>query len=70
MLGQAIKGLRQMKKMTQEQLIELADLSRSQLYYIEAGIRTPHFLTMLSICAALEVSLLEFFEFMYRNSSM
>ncbi|MFA6733032.1 MAG: helix-turn-helix transcriptional regulator, partial [Sphaerochaeta sp.] len=36
-IGQAIREIRLAQHMTQEELIEKADLSRSQLYYIESG---------------------------------
>ncbi|MGE4452999.1 MAG: helix-turn-helix domain-containing protein [Sphaerochaeta sp.] len=64
-LGQAIKELREQREMTQEELIERADLSRSQLYYIESGKRSPHLSTFLSICTALEVSVVEFVHYLY-----
>jgi transcriptional regulator with XRE-family HTH domain len=51
--------------MTQEELIERADLSRSQLYYIESGQRTPSLPTIQSICIGLGVSLLELVSYMY-----
>lgn len=68
-IGQAIKALRLAQNMTQEELIEKADLSRSQLYYIESGKRTPRLPTMQSICAALSVSLLDFMLYLYQYSS-
>jgi transcriptional regulator with XRE-family HTH domain len=58
-IGKAVKELRIAKEMTQQELIEKADLSRSQLYYIEAGKRTPQLPTLQSICTALEISLLD-----------
>ena len=67
-IGQAIKALRLAQNMTQEELIEKADLSRSQLYYIESGKRTPRLPTMQSICAALEVSFLDFVHYVYQYS--
>ncbi|MBG0767469.1 helix-turn-helix domain-containing protein [Sphaerochaeta halotolerans] len=67
-IGQAIKELRLQKNMTQEELIEKADLSRSQLYYIESGRRTPRLPTIYSICAALELTFLEFVHYLYRYS--
>ncbi len=67
-IGQAIKALRLAQNMTQEELIEKADLSRSQLYYIESGKRTPRLPTMQSICTALEVSFLDFVHYLYQYS--
>lgn len=59
-LGQVIKHLRNEKNMTQEQLIEKAELTRSQLYYIEADKRGIRLTTLFSICNGLGVSLVEF----------
>jgi len=64
-IGQAIKELRCLRNMTQEDLIEKADLSRSQLYYIEADRRTPQISTLHNICTALGLTLLEFVHYLY-----
>lgn len=39
--GQRIHSLRQRAGLTQEQLAELADIDRSYIQRIEAGLRTP-----------------------------
>ena len=63
-LGQVIKHLRYEKNMTQEQLIEKAKLTRSQLYYIEADRRGIHLTTLFAICNGLGVSLVEFVSYL------
>ncbi|HNZ94624.1 MAG TPA: helix-turn-helix transcriptional regulator [Sphaerochaeta sp.] len=63
-LGQVIKHLRYKKNMTQEQLIEKAKLTRSQLYYIEADRRGIHLTTLFAICNGLGVSLVEFVSYL------
>ncbi len=65
-IGQAIKALRQERAMTQEHLIEQADLSRSQLYYIESGKKSPSLPTIYAICSALGVSFYDLVSTMYR----
>lgn len=65
-IGQAIKALRLAHRMTQEELIERADLSRSQLYYIESGKRMPSFPTLESICSAFDISFPEFVQYVYQ----
>ena len=54
--------------MTQEQLIERADLSRSQLYYIESEKSIPSIPTIHVICSALGISFYELVAFMYANA--
>lgn len=63
-LGQVIKHLRYQKNMTQEQLIEKAKLTRSQLYYIESDRRGIHLTTLFAICNGLGVSLVEFVSYL------
>ena len=67
-LGQVIKHLRYERKMTQEQLIEKAELTRSQLYYIESDRRNVRFTTLISICNGLGVSLVEFASYLDNDS--
>ncbi len=67
-LGQVIKHLRNEKNMTQEQLIEKAELTRSQLYYIEADKRGIRLTTLFSICNGLGVSLVEFASYLDDDS--
>jgi len=64
-IGEAVRQLRQMHCMTQETLIELADLSRSQLYYIESGKRTPSLPTIYAICSALGMTFYDLVCYMY-----
>lgn len=66
-IGDAIRQLRLQQSMTQETLIERAELSRSQLYYIESGKRTPSLPTIYAICSALGVSFLDLVSYMYHS---
>ncbi|MGE4584985.1 MAG: helix-turn-helix domain-containing protein [Sphaerochaeta sp.] len=65
-IGLTIKRIRLAQEMTQEDLIERADLSRSQLYYIESGKRLPNFRTMINICMALGLTFKEFVDEWYQ----
>ena len=67
-IGQAIREIRLAQNMTQEELIEKADLSRSQLYYIESGKTTPRLPTIHSICTALGLSFVDFVHYIYQYS--
>lgn len=64
-VGRALRAIRIEKKMTQEELIELADLSRSQIYYIESGKRIPKLQTIQAICAALGISIYDLVCYIY-----
>ena len=56
LLGQRIRRYRQVKKLTQEQLAELADISASFMGHIERGSRVASLDTLMKICAALGVT--------------
>ncbi len=53
-LGQTIQSLRQSKKMTQEELVEVCNLNVRTLQRIEAGEVTPRDYTIRAILSALE----------------
>jgi transcriptional regulator with XRE-family HTH domain len=53
-LGQTILNLRQLKKLTQEELVELCNINVRTLQRIEAGEVTPRDFTIRSILSALE----------------
>lgn len=61
-LGLLIKQLRLEKKMSQETLAYSANVSLSQVSRIELGKHNTTFLTLLSICKALNVTTSYFFE--------
>jgi transcriptional regulator with XRE-family HTH domain len=60
-LGLLIKQLRLEKKMSQETLAYSANVSLSQVSRIELGKHNTTFLTLLSICKALNVTVSHFF---------
>lgn len=53
MIGQTIRHIREMKRMTQEELALKADMDRSQLIKIEKGERNPTLATLERIANAL-----------------
>ncbi|MBP6386020.1 MAG: helix-turn-helix transcriptional regulator [Pseudarcicella sp.] len=55
LLGQAIKQIRQEKKMTQEQLGELVGVQKAQISKIENSVKNARFDTILKVFEALEL---------------
>ena len=60
-LGQRIRDLRQALAFTQEELAEKADISVSFLSMIERAERLPHIKTLVSLAAALGMTLSKLF---------
>ncbi|MEW5921459.1 MAG: helix-turn-helix transcriptional regulator [Bacillota bacterium] len=60
-VGRRIRGLRRLKRMTQQQLAGHLDLSASQLSNIERGLKKPRPELLEKIAAALDVAGEEFF---------
>jgi len=56
-IGEAIRQLRLAQNMTQQDLMDRASLTRSQIYYIEKNKRIPQKQTLENICAAFGISL-------------
>lgn len=54
--GRAIKRLRELRCLTQEDIVEITYIARSTLAEIEAGKRFPRGVTILRLCVALKVS--------------
>ena len=61
-LGARVKGLREAKSWTQEVLAERADLDRSYIAGIEAGLRNPSVQAAAKLARGLGVTLSELFE--------
>jgi transcriptional regulator with XRE-family HTH domain len=58
MIGNNIRRIRQQKKLTQEKLARLSDISLNTLTKIESGfVKTPNIKTVVKIAKALNVSL-------------
>ena len=57
--GEAVKAIREEKKMTQAQVAELMDTPATFLSDIERGIRNPSLSTLISLANALKVKLSE-----------
>lgn len=54
--GRRIKEARERKNLTQEELVELVDLSSTHVSVIERGLKAPKTDTFVSIANALDVS--------------
>lgn len=54
--GQQIRRIRKQKRLTQEQLAELTDMSASFLGHIERGTRVASIDTLMKLCTALSVT--------------
>lgn len=61
--GGHIRRLRINKKMTQEQLADLAGVSENTIVTIEKGLLNPTIATLWEIAVALEVPRKDFFDF-------
>ncbi len=55
-IGRRIKAAREKKRLTQEQLAELVDLSPMHVSVIERGVKLPKLETLINIANALDVS--------------
>ncbi len=55
-MGQRIRRIRKEKRLTQEQLAEMADLSAPFLGHIERGSRVASLDTLMKLCVALEAT--------------
>lgn len=62
-LGKRIKQLREQQGLSQEQLADAAQMSRTYLAYLETGKRTPSFASLCAIADVLQVALKELFDF-------
>jgi transcriptional regulator with XRE-family HTH domain len=61
-LGWRVRQLRDARKWTQEKLAEHADLDRSYIAGIEAGLRNPSVQSVWKIAQALDVTLATLFQ--------
>jgi len=66
MIGDAIRQLRLAQNMTQQELMDRAYLTRSQIFYIEKNKRTPRKQTLENISAALGMSLFELISYIFQ----
>lgn len=60
-LGKRIRALRRLKRVTQQQLAQMIDLSASQLSNIERGVKEPKPELLEKMAAALNIPREEFF---------
>lgn len=68
-VGQRIKTAREKKKLTQEQLAELANLSPMHVSVIERGVKLPKLETLINIANILEVSADELLQDVVNNQT-
>ncbi len=61
--GQRVRGLREAKGWTQEELAEKADIHRTYLGGIERGLRNVALRNIAKIAQAFDLSLSEFFQY-------
>ena len=61
--GQRIKGLRQSKKITQDQFAKLCDLHKNYIGMIERGERNPSLINIEIIACTFEMSISELMKF-------
>lgn len=61
--GQRMATLRRACGLTQEQLAELIEKDRVYVGYLEQGRRSPSYETVYSLAAALNVPMIELFDF-------
>ncbi|MDY0288569.1 MAG: helix-turn-helix transcriptional regulator [Sphaerochaeta sp.] len=65
-IGEAIRQLRLAQKMTQQELMDRAYLTRSQIHYIEKNKRVPQRQTLINISAALGITLFELLSYVFQ----
>lgn len=65
-IGEAIRQLRLAQNMTQQELMDRAYLTRSQIHYIEKNKRIPRKQTLENISAALGITLFELLIYIYQ----
>ena len=63
LLGLRIKEIRRMKRVTQEQLAEMIDVDTGYISKLEVGRNFPKIGTLEKIANALQVELVDFFQF-------
>lgn len=68
-LGQRVKYLRHLAKLTQAQLAEMTNLSINYVSEIETGVASPTLKTLLRLAQALHVEMKELFYFEWQESS-
>ena len=59
-MGMTIKAVRKSKRLSLERLGELTGINMSNLWFVEAGRRDTHILTLKSIADVLEVDVKDF----------
>lgn len=60
-LGQNLRKFREAKKLSMQQLADIADIEKSQIARIEIGKSDPRVSTVLTIAKALEINPKDFF---------
>lgn len=68
-IGRRIKAAREKKRLTQEQLAELVDLSPMHVSVIERGVKLPKLETLINIANILDVSADELLQDVVNNQT-
>lgn len=68
-IGRRIKAAREKKRLTQEQLAELVDLSPMHVSVIERGVKLPKLETLINIANTLDVSADELLQDVVNNQT-
>lgn len=58
-IGEFIQQNRVKQNLTQQQLADLCDLHLNAIHYIEIGLRSPKFSTVVEICKHLKIKKLD-----------
>ena len=64
-LGKKIRQVRNAQKISQEQLAFECGLSRPYISYLESGLKSPTFETLLSIAEAMNIHVKDLMDFEY-----
>ena len=67
-LGKRIRYLRKLREYSQEELAELAGISRVHMGYVEQGARTPSLDLILKLSGVLHVPMRELFDFVWTGN--
>ena len=62
-MGESLKVIRKNKKLTQDKVAELANIDSKHYSRLERGISGTRVSTLMEICSAMGINIIEFFEF-------
>ncbi len=62
-IGETLRVIRKQKGLTQDKVAEFANIDSKHYSRIERGVSGTRVNTLIEICSALEISIIEFFDF-------